>query len=196
MAITITSVKGVGGTSTIPSTIEVTGTIDDCEALTLTVSCSLNRVFDNIIGTLVPGTTIRNWAMSVPNDRGCPCGSTITVKATCMTGLGRGYADSIYPNPTGTPIILDCDTPECCDEVVLTRLTNPLPCIPEGGGSVQVQFSAELLPLGCTSPNPFEWLVRNVTTGAIIQPYTAPFGQPAKRAFTFRKTHIYVDICQ
>ena len=172
MAITITSVKGLGGTSLSPSTIEVTGTIDNCEELTLTVSCS-NNAINNIQGTKVPGTTVRNWTISVPNDKGCPCGSTITVKASCIAGLGQGYADSIYPNPTGTPIILDCDPPNCCDEVVLTRVTSPLPCIPVGGGNVQIRFAATLLPTGCVSPNPFEWLVRNVTTGAIIQPYTA-----------------------
>lgn len=58
----------------------------------------------------------------------------------------------------------------CCDEVIVTLDTQPLPCVPAGGGTVSIQFSAALLPTGCTGP--FEWKVTDATTNAVLQPFT------------------------
>src|SRR5436189_143199 len=43
---------------------------------------------------------------------------------------------------------------------------------PPAGGTVTVQFSAALSPMGC-SGGPFEWKVTNLSTGVVLQPFTA-----------------------
>lgn len=59
----------------------------------------------------------------------------------------------------------------CCDEVTLTMVSQPVPCLPVGGGAATVQFSAQLSPGGCTGP--FEWKVTDLGTNAVLLPFTA-----------------------
>lgn len=75
----------------------------------------------------------------------------------------------------------------CCDEVTVTVDTLPLPCVPAGGGTVSIQFSASLLPTGCTGP--FEWKVTDVTTNTVLQPFalgSSTFSYPFSSAGTYR----------
>ena len=79
--------------------------------------------------------------------------------------------------------------PACCDEVAITIDTQPLPCLPVGGGTVSVQFSATLSPAGCTGP--FEWQVKDATTtpNTVIQPFTlgsSVFSYPFAKAGMYR----------
>jgi hypothetical protein len=69
---------------------------------------------------------------------------------------------------------------ECCDEVTVSIDSQPLPCLPAGGGPAVVQFSASIAPPGCTGP--FEWKVTNLTTGTVLQPFT-PGGSTFSYAF-------------
>ncbi len=75
----------------------------------------------------------------------------------------------------------------CCDEVTVTVDTQPLPCVPAGGGTVSIQFSASLLPTGCTGP--FEWKVTDVATNTVLQPFalgSSTFSYPFASAGTYR----------
>ena len=157
MALTINpSIKGIGGNP--PTHIRVEGTVTGCEVLHVLTSCN-----SNVILVPIPTGGGNQWSIDVPNDKGCGCGTLVKVTAYC--GLGEPSDQKV-----STPLILICDPPDCCDEVTIAIDTQPIPCFPNGGGPIPIQFSATLSPGGCAGS--FQWQVTNVTTSMVIQPYT------------------------
>lgn len=80
------------------------------------------------------------------------------------------WLSSVECPPASLIVSPHCNQVACCDEVTLSRSTQPLPCLPAGGGTVSVQYTATLSPMGCSGP--FEWKVTNDLTGLVIQPFT------------------------
>src|SRR5882724_7746200 len=119
----------------IPPFLRVSGTITGCPpqsagslpTVSIATSCT-----GEVHGVSV--TAAGTWVHEFPNPEHCACDSLSSVTVTCDN------------DPTCTRIFtsvkLQCDEritpPECCDEVTLVRDTDPLPCIPAGGGPVSV----------------------------------------------------------
>jgi hypothetical protein len=159
MTIKINKITGIGGNP--PTHITVEGTVTDCDRVYGTVICSDEGVkfYDTPTGG--------RWSLSFRNDRGCACGEPVEASASCLSNMAEAT------NRTEKLICEPPPPPECCDKVAITVDTKPLPCIPTGGGTISVQFSASLSPKGCTGS--FEWSVTDLATGSIIRPF-APGG--------------------
>ena len=110
MALSIISVKGVGGTP--PAILQITITVTSCETVRVTTSCS--SVFQDFdaSGQTNPGT----WIINMPNDTHCGCGTDVKVTAKCING-------SIEEDANHFPII--CDTLLCPSaHITLTNTGN------------------------------------------------------------------------
>jgi hypothetical protein len=79
MPITITGVTGLGGSP--PTSLLVSGTVDTCESVDVTTSCSAAPVT-----VPIPTGGPNTWNAVLPNDKQCPCGATVDVTATCTIG--------------------------------------------------------------------------------------------------------------
>jgi hypothetical protein len=155
MPITISSINGLGGDP--PTQIAVKGTVSGCDVLFVTMSCSAEGVRQ---------VDIRRggvWSVTFNNDKGCACGSPVTVVASCHAGMTDQVEEAL---------VLSCDPPppRCCDSVTVAVDTAPLPCVGEGG-KVAVQCSATASPADCTDA--FEWSVSELATGSELHPFTA-----------------------
>ena len=174
MAVTITKISGIGGNP--PTGIQVEGTASGCEKVYVTVSCST----DPVVPIDIPTGGNHPWSVTYKNSMGCSCGDLVTASASCTLGFPAGDTKTVT-------LPLNCDPP-CCDEVTIAIDTRLLPCIPEGGGSVSVQFSAALLPAGCPGGT-FEWKVTNLTTGVVPQQFSLggpTFSYPFPVAATYK----------
>lgn len=172
MAIRITKITGIGGNP--PTHIEVEGIVTDCDQVYVTVSCTDEPV--SFIATPTGGP----WSITYKNDHGCGCGELVTASASCLPSMVEATSLTL-------PITCDPPPPECCDRVTIAIDTQPLPCIPAGGGTTLVQFSATLSPKGCIGS--FEWNVTNLATGTVIQPFTpggSTFSYPYAGAGTYQ----------
>jgi hypothetical protein len=89
MAVTITSVRGVGGSP--PSHIRVTGTVSDCEIIAVDSSCTQGGPVPVPISSGAQTT----WQVDLPNDLKCQCGDPITVTAYCQ--LGKPSSATVGP---------------------------------------------------------------------------------------------------
>lgn len=79
MPITITAVTGLGGSP--PTSLLVSGTVETCERVVVETSCSAAPVTVDI-----PTGGLNTWNAVLPNDKQCPCGATVDVRATCTSG--------------------------------------------------------------------------------------------------------------
>jgi hypothetical protein len=79
MPISITSVTGLGGSP--PTSLLVSGTVETCEQVIVTTSCSAAPVT-----VAIPTGGPNAWNAVLPNDKQCPCGATVEVTATCAIG--------------------------------------------------------------------------------------------------------------
>ena len=154
MEVTITKITGIGGDP--PTQITVDGTVTDCDQVYVTLSC-----FDGVRSIATP--TGGSWSITFKNQQRCACGALVTASASCLDSMAEATTVSL-------PVTCEPPPPECCKEVTIAIDTTPLPCIPAGGGTVAVQFSARLSPKGCTGA--FEWNVTNLATGVVVQPLT------------------------
>src|ERR1041385_1426025 len=122
MAVTIDKITGIGGSP--PTHVHVEGTATGCEIVYVTVSCSN----DPVAPINVPSGATEPWSVTYNNTNGCRCGDLVTASASCTLGFPAGDTQTVT-------LALDCDPP-CCDEVTVDIDTDPLPCLPVGGGTV------------------------------------------------------------
>ncbi|MCM3872024.1 MAG: PKD domain-containing protein [Pyrinomonadaceae bacterium] len=155
MPIKITKITGIGGNP--PTHITVDGTVTNCDEVYVKVTCTDEEV--KLIKTPKGGP----WSATFSNDRGCGCGESASASAACSRNMAGAVKETML-------IACDPPPPVCCDRLSISIDTNPLPCIPTGGGTVSIRCSATLWPKGCTGP--FEWEVSNSSTGTVIQPFT------------------------
>ncbi len=160
----ITGPGGSGFTGSVPPYLRVRGNITGCPPATTGGQPTVSVVTGCGGAQRVIVDATGNWECEFRNQENCPCGSQRNVTVTCDgdPACTKTFSRAIECGKDGA----------CCDEVTLSIDTAmPLPCIPAGGGSVSVQFSAALSPAGCTGP--FEWKVTNLSTGAVLQPFTS-----------------------
>jgi hypothetical protein len=79
MPISITSVTGLGGSP--PTSLLVSGTVTTCEQVVVKTPCSAAPVT-----VAIPTGGPNVWNVILPNDKQCPCGTTIEVTASCTIG--------------------------------------------------------------------------------------------------------------
>lgn len=141
MAITITSVTGVGGSP--PTSIRITGTKQNCEEVRVTTPCS------SVVG-LSPDA---NWEIDLPNDLNCPCGTMIQVTATCVGGTRDDEVVFLA--------VLQCDE-TCCPRVRVS--SSVAGCAPT---TAQAAFTVAPLvfPMNCdpVAPTSFVWTLNGPT---------------------------------
>jgi hypothetical protein len=99
MPISITAVTGLGGSP--PTSLLVSGTVETCERVVVKTSCSAAPVTVEI-----PTGGPNVWNAVLPNDKGCPCGTTIKVSATCTLGA-RDTASGAFTIVCGASACFD-----------------------------------------------------------------------------------------
>lgn len=157
MAITLTTVTRIG---TPPTTqLLIKGTVDSCETLYVTSSCTKplpggNGYQATITG--LGGLPPQEWSATLPNDLDCGCGTPVKVSASCQLGMPSG-ATVNFP-----PITILCDT---CPTLTITA-DPPGPCV-NGKRSVIFHASINGVP----------------TTGTVLQ-WTFPNGVPTSPTAT------------
>jgi hypothetical protein len=77
--ISITAVTGLGGSP--PTSLLVSGTVVTCEQVEVKTSCSAAPV---VVAIPTGGPNV--WNAVLPNDKQCPCGATVDVTASCISG--------------------------------------------------------------------------------------------------------------
>ena len=152
MAITITKVTGTGATGSNPPTgLTIEGTVSGCEKVYVTVNCTTQP----IVPIDIPSGGTQTWSVTYKNDKGCGCGTDVTVSASCV--LGMPAVDTVTVT---LPII--CDT---CPTLTITA-DPPGPCV-NGKRSVTFHASINGVP----------------TAGAVLQ-WTFPNGVPTSPTAT------------
>ena len=98
MPITITGVTGLGGSP--PTSLLVTGTVDTCESVIVTTSCSAKPVT-----VAIPSGGPNSWNAVLPNDKQCPCGATVDVTATIIA-IDKTTRDITLKGPKGNWVVV------------------------------------------------------------------------------------------
>ena len=115
MAITLTKVTRIGTPPTTQLLIE--GTVDSCETLYVTSSCTNPLPGGNGYSATITGLggpPPQKWSATLPNDLDCGCGTPVKVSASCQLGMPSG-ATVNFP-----PITILCDT---CPTAAVTRIS-------------------------------------------------------------------------
>ena len=102
MPVTITTVKGVGGSP--PTHIHAEGTVQGCETLRLECSCYRGTP----ISYPIPAGGLTTWSFDFVNNLGCQCGANVTVTATCDLGMPSSSTATYGPLPL-----------DCCPDITI-----------------------------------------------------------------------------
>ncbi|HEX8164408.1 MAG TPA: PKD domain-containing protein [Beijerinckiaceae bacterium] len=184
MPITITDVKGVGGSP--PAQLIVSGTYQGCDHIQVTSSCSDPKKPPTL--TLSGGI----WTATFSNDLECACGAQVTITATCIVDrTPRETASDAFPIDCGgcptVQVTQQVDNSHCINGERTVTLSGTVQ-VPSGTPvSVIEIFDATTLP---GSPVPG---IASITTPPA--PFTRSFRLRAGASYNLELRSVYPQNC-